>query len=85
LAPFSPTSTSFDTTSAFTTLHFKSNGYFSLFLEDYEQNQNLKFSSESFKLIFQRMPHLSTNGFFGMIFENLQDCFHLEDSMIGFP
>jgi hypothetical protein len=36
LAPFSPAPTSFDTTSAFTTLHPKSNGYFPLFLEDYE-------------------------------------------------
>jgi hypothetical protein len=36
LAPFSLTATSFDTTSVFTTLHFESNGYFSLFLEYYK-------------------------------------------------
>jgi hypothetical protein len=36
LTPFSPTPTPFDTTSIFTTLHPKSNGYFTFFFEDYE-------------------------------------------------
>ncbi len=41
LAPFSPTCTSFYTTLALTTLHLESNGYFPLFLKDYEPNQDL--------------------------------------------
>jgi hypothetical protein len=52
LAPFFPALVSFDVTSAFITLHPGSNGYFLLFLEDYELDQNLKFSSDSFKLAF---------------------------------
>jgi hypothetical protein len=36
LAPFSPTPKSFDTTSTFTTLHPKLNGYFPLFLKNYK-------------------------------------------------
>jgi hypothetical protein len=51
-----------DTTSTFTALHPESNGYFLFFLEDYESNQNLKLSSDSFKVAFQFMPHLSASG-----------------------
>jgi hypothetical protein len=65
LAPFSHALTSFDTTPTLTTLHFKSNGYISHFFKDYELDQNLELSSNSFKLAFQRMPHLSTNGHLG--------------------
>jgi len=68
LAPFSLAPTSFNTTSALTTLHPKSNGYFSLFLENYEPNQDHELSYDSFKLAFQCMPHLSTSGPSGMIF-----------------
>ncbi len=52
LAPFFPTPTSFDTTSSLTTLYFESNGYFPFFLKDYELNQDLELSSNSFKLAF---------------------------------
>jgi hypothetical protein len=38
LAPFFPTPISSNTTLAFTTLHPESNGYFSLFFENYEPN-----------------------------------------------
>ncbi len=38
LAPFSITPMSFDSTSAFTTLHPKLDGYFLLFFENYKQN-----------------------------------------------
>jgi hypothetical protein len=76
---------SFDTTLAFTTLHPETNGYFPLFLEDYELNKNLELSFDYFKLLFQRMPHLLTSGHFGMAFEHLWDCFHLEDLVSGFP
>jgi hypothetical protein len=31
------------------------------------------------------MLHLSTNGHYEMVFEHLQDCFHLEDYVSGFP
>jgi hypothetical protein len=31
------------------------------------------------------MLHLLTNGPFGMVFEHLRDCFHLEDSTSEFP
>jgi hypothetical protein len=85
LAPFSPTPTSSNTTSTFTTLHFKSDGYFSSFLDDYEPDQDLKLSFYSFKLAFQHMPHLLASGFLGMVFEHISDCFHLEDSTSGFP
>jgi hypothetical protein len=59
---------SFDTISTFTTLHPESNGYFLLFLEDYEPNQDLELSSDSFKLTIQCMLHLSTIGLVGMVF-----------------
>ncbi len=58
LAPFSFTHTSSNTTLAFIALHLKSNGYIPLFLEDYD----LECSFDSFKLTFQCMPHLLTNG-----------------------
>jgi hypothetical protein len=83
LAPFSPARTSFNTTLALTTLHPESNGYFPLFLKDYEPNQDFKLSSDSFKLVFQRMPHLSTSGSSEMVFEHFRNCFHREDSMNG--
>jgi hypothetical protein len=73
LAPFSVAPTSFDTTLTLITLHLKSNDYFLFFLENYELNQDLKKISDSFKLAFQCMPHLSANGPFRMIFEHLQD------------
>jgi hypothetical protein len=84
LAPFSPTPTSSNTTSTFITLHPNSNGYL-LFLKDYELDQKLKLSYDSFKLTFQHMPHLLASGPFGMIFECFQDYFHPEYSTNGFP
>ncbi len=59
LAPFSPISTSSNTTSTFIALHLKWNGYFSFFLKDYKWNQYFKKNSKSFKLAFQHMPHMS--------------------------
>jgi hypothetical protein len=85
LAPFSPTPTSSNTISVLTALHFNSHGYFSFFLEDYEPDQDFKLSFDSFKLAFQRMPHLLVSGFFGMVFEHIRDYFHLEVSTSGFP
>jgi len=84
LAPFFPTPTSFDTTSTLTTLHPESNGYFSLFLQDYKPDQDLKLFSNSFKLTFQCMPHISVSGPSRMVFEHFWDCFHHENSMSGF-
>jgi len=84
LAPFSPTPTSFDTTSALTTLHFKSSGYFLFFYKDYEPNQDLELSFDSFKLALQCMQLLSASGPFGTVFEHLCNSFHLEDSVSGF-
>jgi hypothetical protein len=84
LAPFSPTPTSSNTTSTFITLQLESNGYFPLFLKDYKLDQDLKLSFDSFKLAFQRTPHLSSNGPFKMVFEHLWDYFHLKDLMNGF-
>ncbi len=75
---------SFETTSILTTLHFELDGYFSLFFEYYKPNLDLKFFSDSFNLVFQHMSHLSTSGPCGMVFEHLQDCFHLEDLASGF-
>jgi hypothetical protein len=68
LAPFTPSPTSFDTTSILITLHPKSNGHFPLFLKDYELDQNFKLSSNSFKLTFQHMLHLSASGPSMMVF-----------------
>jgi hypothetical protein len=62
---------SFDTTVIFAALHFVLNGYFPLFLEDYELNKDLELSFHSFKLTFQHMPQLLASGHFGMIFEHL--------------
>jgi hypothetical protein len=42
-------------TSILATLHHKLDGHFSLFLEDYELNQDLELSSNSSKLTFQHM------------------------------
>jgi hypothetical protein len=75
LAPLSLAPTSFDTTSALTAFHPKSDGYFPLFFKDYKLDQDFKLSSDSFKLAFQHMPHLSSNGPFGMVFEHLWDNF----------
>jgi hypothetical protein len=80
LAPFSPAPTSTNTILAFNAQHLELNGYFPFFLEDYEVDQYLELSSNSFKLVFQCMPHLLANGLYGMVFEHLWDCFHLEDS-----
>jgi hypothetical protein len=52
-------------------------------MEDFEFNQNLKFSSNSFKLAFNYFPNLLTIGPFNMVFEHLHDCFHLEDFVSG--
>jgi hypothetical protein len=57
-----------DTTSVFTALHPESNGYFLLFLEDYELDYNFELSFDSFKLAFQHMPHLLASGPSRMIF-----------------
>jgi hypothetical protein len=76
---------SFDTTSTLTVLHLKSNSYFSLFFKDYELDHDLELSSNSFKLAFQCMLHLSASGPSRMIFEHLWDYFHLEDSTHGNP
>jgi hypothetical protein len=85
LPPFSPTPTSFNTTLAFIALHHESNCYCPFFLDDYELNQNLKLSFDSFKLTFQCMPHLLANGPSKMVFEHLRDCFHPKDLANGFP
>jgi len=66
---------SFDTTSTFTTLHLNLDNYFPFFLKDLESNQDLEIFSNSFKLAFQHMLHLSTNGLFGMVFEHLRIVF----------
>ncbi len=84
LAPFFNTPMSFDTTLVFIALHPESNGYFLLFLKDYELNQDLEFSSNSFKLTFHRMSCMLISGLFRMVFEHLQDCFHPKDSASGF-
>jgi hypothetical protein len=84
LAPFSHALLSSNTTSTLTTLHFESNDFFLFFLENYEPNQAFELSFDFFKLAFQHMPHLSTSGHFGMVFEHLQNCFHLYDSTNGF-
>jgi hypothetical protein len=62
MAPFSFTPTSFDITLIFNALYIELNGFFLLFLEDYEPNHDFKFLSNIFKLAFQHMPHLSTSG-----------------------
>jgi hypothetical protein len=76
---------SFDTTLAFTTLHPKLDGCFLIFFKNYELDQDLEPSFDSFKLAFQRMPHLSKSGHFGMVFEHLRNCFHPKDLVSAFP
>ncbi len=73
LAPFFVAPTFSDTTLTLITLHLKLDDYFLFFLENYELNQDLKIFSDSFKLAFQCLPHLSANGPFRMVFEHLQD------------
>jgi hypothetical protein len=85
LAPFFFAPKSVNTTLALTTLHPELDGYFSFFFKGYEPNQDLELSSNSLKLAFQCMLHLSTNGPSGMVFEHFRNCFHLEDSVSGFP
>jgi hypothetical protein len=80
-----PTHASSNTTLIPIALHPKSDGYFSFFLKDYEPDQDLEFSFYSFKLTFQGMPHLLTNGISGMVFEHLRNYYHPEDSTSGFP
>jgi hypothetical protein len=41
------------------------------FQKNYELDHNFNFSSNSFKLEFQHMLHLSTSGFLRMVFEHL--------------
>ncbi len=84
LAPFSPTPTSFDTTSVITALHPDLNGCFLLIFKDYEPDQDFELSSDSFKLEFQHMPHLLANGHFRMVFEHHQNYFHPSFSANGF-
>jgi hypothetical protein len=78
LAPFFPAPTSSNTTLALTTLNPDSNGFFWLFLKDYELYQDFKLSSNSFKLAFQCMPHLFANGHFGMVFLTPSKLFSLK-------
>jgi hypothetical protein len=84
LAPFFLVPTSSNTTSTFTALHPELNGYFSLFLEDYEPNQDLELSSIFFKLTFECMLHLLTNGPSRIVFEHFRNYFHRKDSASGF-
>jgi len=74
--PWSLSPMSSDTTLIFTTFHPKSNGYFPFFLKNYEPNHDFKLSSNSFKLTFQHMSHLSSSGPFKMVFEHFWDYFH---------
>jgi hypothetical protein len=85
LAPFSFTPMSFDTTSALTALHPDLDGYFLFIVKDYEPDQDFELSYNSFNSTFQQMTHLLVSGSFRMVFEHLQDYFHLEDSANGFP
>jgi hypothetical protein len=71
LAPFSFASTSSTTTSTLTALHLELDGYFLFFVENYQPNQDLKLSIDSFKLTFQHMLHLLISGPSGMVFEHL--------------
>jgi hypothetical protein len=56
------------TTLALTSLHLELDGCFLFFFEKYELH--FKLSSNSYKLAFQRMPHLSVSGPSGMVFEH---------------
>ncbi len=83
LASFSPTPTSSNTTLVNTALHFKLDGYFPLFLEDYKLDWDLKLSSDSFKLVFQRMLHLSINGPSGMVLNTFGTIFTLNIQQVN--
>jgi hypothetical protein len=82
LAPFSLAPMSFDTTLIIFALHHESNGFFPFFLKDYELYQDL-----SFHLIFSSY-HSNTcriylqMALYGMVFEHLRNCFHLEPRYI---
>jgi len=52
LAPFSFAPVSFDTTLVLITLHPKSNDFFMFLKKNYELDQDLEFSFDSFKLTF---------------------------------
>jgi hypothetical protein len=58
LAPFSPTPMSSYTTLIFIALHPKIDGYFSFFLENYEPDQNLELSLDSFILAPTHAPFI---------------------------
>jgi hypothetical protein len=67
---------SFNTTLVLIAVHFESDGYFLLFLEDYKLDQAIELYSDYFKLTFQHMPHLLASGPSGMVFKHLQNRFH---------
>jgi hypothetical protein len=67
LTPFSLAPTSSDTTLIFIVLHYESDGFLSLVLEDSKPNQNLELSSYYFKLTFQCMLNLFANGPYWMV------------------
>jgi hypothetical protein len=52
LTPFFLAFTSFDTTSILAILHHELDGFFPVFLEDYELNQDLELPFNSFKVAF---------------------------------
>jgi len=85
MAPFSFTPTSFGITLILNALYIELNGFFLLFLEDYEPNHDFKFLSNIFKMAFQCMPHLSTSGHSGIFLKHFQDCSFLENSVNEFP
>jgi hypothetical protein len=80
LAPFFLAPASSSTTSVSTALHPKLDGYFPFFFKDYEPNQDLELSFNSFELAFQHMSHLLASGLFKMVFKHLQNYFLLKDS-----
>jgi hypothetical protein len=57
--------------------------FLSFFLEDYKLDEDFKFWFD-FKLAFQSIPNLFASGLFGIVFEHLQNSFHLENSTSGF-
>jgi hypothetical protein len=62
-----------NTTSTLIALQPESDGYFSLFFENYEVDQDLELSSNSFKLVVHHMLHLLTSG--GMVLEHVRKLF----------
>jgi hypothetical protein len=78
LAPFFLAPTFSNITLALITLHHESNGYLLLCLENYELDKDFELSSDSFKMAFQRMLHLSASGHSGMVFEHLKTIFTLK-------